>query len=81
MRVLTNVASGRLSKTQVLLAYRLRWQIELFFEELKSYANLRQLCTRKNARAFGAWTTNHPASTGVALWDRPRPGLGTPPSP
>lgn len=53
MRVLTNVGSERLSKTQVLLAYRLRWQIELFFKELKSYANLRRFCTRKKAIAEG----------------------------
>jgi hypothetical protein len=53
MRVLTNVGLERLSKSQVLLAYRLRWQIELFFKELKSYANLRRFCTRKKAIAEG----------------------------
>lgn len=53
MRVLTNVGSERLSKSDVLLAYRLRWQIELFFKELKSYANLRRFCTRKKAIAEG----------------------------
>jgi hypothetical protein len=53
MRVLTNVGSERLSKPQILLAYRLRWQIELFFKELKSYANLRRFCTRKKTIAEG----------------------------
>lgn len=53
MRIMTNVDPQRLSKQQVLQAYRLRWQIELFFKELKSYANLRRFCTRKKAIAEG----------------------------
>jgi hypothetical protein len=53
MRVLTNVGTERLSKSQVLLAYRLRWQIELFFKELKSYGNLHRFCTRKKSIAEG----------------------------
>jgi Transposase DDE domain len=53
MRVVTNVSPQRLSSAQILQAYRLRWQIELFFKELKSYANLRTFCTRKKAIAEG----------------------------
>jgi hypothetical protein len=53
MRIMTNVSPQRLSKQQLLQAYRLRWQIELFFKELKSYANLRRFCTRKKAIAEG----------------------------
>lgn len=53
IRIMTNVSPQRLSKQQVLQAYRLRWQIELFFKELKSYANLRRFCTRKKAIAEG----------------------------
>jgi hypothetical protein len=53
LRILTNVSPDRLSKIQVLQAYRLRWQIELFFKELKSYANLKRFCTRKKTIAAG----------------------------
>ena len=53
MRIVTNISPQRLSGAQILLAYRLRWQIELFFKELKSYANLRTFCTRKKAIAEG----------------------------
>ena len=53
MRILTNVGPEQLSKHQILQTYRLRWQIELFFKELKSYANLRRFCTRKKAIATG----------------------------
>ncbi len=40
MRVLTNVGAERLSKSQVLLAYRLRWQIELAFKRPKGQLRL-----------------------------------------
>jgi hypothetical protein len=53
MRIVTNVSPQRLSRAQVLQVYRLRWQIELFFKELKSYANLRTFCTRKKAIVEG----------------------------
>ena len=53
LRIVTNVGRERLSALQVRQAYRLRWQIELFFKELKSHANLRPFCTRKKAIAEG----------------------------
>ena len=37
----------------ILTGYRLRWQIELFYKELKSYANLHAFCTRKPHIAEG----------------------------
>ena len=53
MRILTNVGPERLSTQQIQQAYRLRWQIELFFKELKSHANLQRFCTRKKTIAEG----------------------------
>jgi hypothetical protein len=53
LRLLTNVSTEKLSTQQLHQAYRLRWQIELFFKELKSYANLHPFCTRKKAIAEG----------------------------
>ena len=38
---------------QVLQAYRLRWQIELFFKELKSYSNLHKFSTNSKYIAEG----------------------------
>jgi hypothetical protein len=53
MRLLTNLGPERLTTQQVQQAYRLRWQIELFFKELKSHANLQPFCTRKKHIAEG----------------------------
>jgi hypothetical protein len=63
MRIVTNVSPQRLSKQQVPQLYRLRWQIELFFKELKSYANLQPFCTRKKAIAEGLFWASLCAAT------------------
>lgn len=42
----TNLPSNAFPPQTVLLAYRLRWQIELLFKEWKSYANLHAFVTR-----------------------------------
>lgn len=53
MRLMTNLPIRSFSTKTVLKAYRLRWQIELYFKELKSYANLHPFCTRKSNIAEG----------------------------
>jgi hypothetical protein len=53
MRLMTNLPRRLFSAKSVLSAYRLRWQIELFFKELKSYANLHRFCTSKATIAEG----------------------------
>lgn len=52
-RLITNLPVRLFSAKTVLGAYRLRWQIELYFKELKSYANLHAFCTRKSTIAEG----------------------------
>jgi hypothetical protein len=52
-RLMTNLPVVLFSTTTVLEAYRLRWQIELYFKELKSYANLHAFCTGKSTIAEG----------------------------
>lgn len=47
MRLMTNLPIVLFSIKTILEAYRLRWQIELYFKELKSYANLHAFCTCK----------------------------------
>jgi hypothetical protein len=53
IRLMTNVPRKFFSAKVVLRAYRLRWQIELYFKELKSYANLHRFCTGKETIAEG----------------------------
>ena len=52
-RLMTNLPFKSFSTKTVLEAYRLRWQIELYFKELKSYANLHAFCTGKSTIAEG----------------------------
>jgi len=52
-RLMTNLPFKSFSTKTVLEAYRLRWQIELYFKELKSYANLHAFCTGKPTIAEG----------------------------
>ncbi len=53
LRLVTNLPRSAFSANAVLKAYRLRWQAELYFKELKSYANLHRFCTRKATIAEG----------------------------
>lgn len=53
MRLMTNLARDRFADHDVLRAYRLRWQVELYFKELKSYANLHAFSTSKPHIAEG----------------------------
>lgn len=53
VRLMTNLDRDRFSKEDILQAYRLRWQIELLFKELKSYANLHKFSTTKETIAEG----------------------------
>ena len=53
MRIMTNVPRDRLSAHDLLTVYRLRWQVELYFKELKSYANLHIFNTGKQYIAEG----------------------------
>lgn len=53
VRLLTNLDHESFSAEHILQAYRLRWQIELLFKELKSYANLHKFSTRKATIAEG----------------------------
>ena len=41
MRLMNNLERETFSIEHIIQAYRLRWQIELLFKEMKSYANLR----------------------------------------
>ena len=52
-RVMTNLPRERFEANKVMSAYRLRWQVELYFKELKSYANLHAFSTRKAYIAEG----------------------------
>ena len=53
MRLMTNLARDRFAATQIFTIYRLRWQVELYFKELKSYANLHAFSTSKAHIAEG----------------------------
>jgi hypothetical protein len=53
MRLITNLDRSDFGIADVQQAYRLRWQIELYYKELKSYANLHLFCTRKPYIAEG----------------------------
>jgi hypothetical protein len=53
MRLMTNLPRSLFTAKAILLAYRLRWQVELYFKELKSYANLHRFCTSKATIAEG----------------------------
>lgn len=53
MRLMANLPVRMFSAKTILEAYRLRWQIELYFKELKSYANLHAFCTSKSTIAEG----------------------------
>jgi len=52
-RLITNLDRIDFDVAEILQAYRLRWQIELYYKELKSYANLHAFCTRKQHIAEG----------------------------
>ncbi len=53
MRLMTNLPRAEFATADILQGYRLRWQIELYFKELKSYANLHAFSTRKPHIAEG----------------------------
>jgi hypothetical protein len=53
VRLFNNLHRDEFSAEQILQAYRLRWQIELLFKELKSYANLHKFSTTKPQIAEG----------------------------
>jgi hypothetical protein len=53
MRLLTNLPREEFSAMETLQTYRLRWQVELIFKEMKSYANLHRFGTRKENIAEG----------------------------
>jgi hypothetical protein len=53
VRLLCNLDRESFSADDILQAYRLRWQIELWFKELKSYANLHKFSTTKSTIAEG----------------------------
>lgn len=51
--LITNVCREQLSVEQIILAYKLRWQVELLFKEWKSYANLHYFNTEKDSIVEG----------------------------
>jgi len=53
VRLLTNLDRQRFSAADIAQVYRIRWQIELLFKELKSYGNLHKFCTTKEPIAEG----------------------------
>jgi hypothetical protein len=53
LRLLTNLDRDRFPANDIVQAYRIRWQIELLFKELKSYANLHAFSTTKEPIAEG----------------------------
>jgi hypothetical protein len=53
IRLLTNLDRHAFPAHVVVKTYRLRWQIELLFKELKSYANLHKFSTAKATIAEG----------------------------
>jgi transposase len=46
--LVTNLARETVPASDVVELYRLRWQIELLFKELKSYCNLKKFSTENN---------------------------------
>lgn len=64
--LVTNLPRDKFTVDKILLAYRLRWQIELLFKEWKSYANLQKFDTANPYIAEGLiW-----AALGVAIVKR-----------
>ena len=53
VRLMSNLDRESFSTEDIIQAYRLRWQIELLFKELKSYANLHKFSTEKETIAEG----------------------------
>jgi hypothetical protein len=53
IRLITNLDRNAFDSAEILQAYRLRWQVELYYKELKSYANLHAFCTSKPHIAEG----------------------------
>jgi hypothetical protein len=53
IRLITNLDRGEFAAGEILQSYRLRWQVELYYKELKSYANLHAFCTSKPHIAEG----------------------------
>lgn len=53
VRLMTNLGRDDFAAEDLFQAYRLRWQIELLFKELKSYANLHKFSTSKESIAEG----------------------------
>jgi len=53
MRLVTNLDRREFRVADILQAYRLRWQVELYYKELKSYANLHAFSTAKQHIAEG----------------------------
>ncbi len=53
LRLMTNLDRDNCSAQDIVQAYRVRWQIELLFKELKSYANLHKFSTTKETIAEG----------------------------
>lgn len=51
--LVTNLPRGEFSPAAVAALYRLRWQVELLFKELKSHANLHAFRTRQESIAKG----------------------------
>lgn len=52
-RLMTNLSRQQCTGSDIVAAYRLRWQVELYFKELKSYANLHAFSTCKSNIAEG----------------------------
>lgn len=57
--LLTNLPAADFSAEQIGLAYRLRWQAELMFNEWKSYANLHRFATENACLAEGLIWASH----------------------
>jgi hypothetical protein len=53
IRLITNLERNDFDAAEILQVYRLRWQVELYYKELKSYANLHAFCTSKQHIAEG----------------------------
>lgn len=53
VRLMTNLNREDFSLDDIQVVYRLRWQIELLFKELKSHANLHSFVTRKKCIVEG----------------------------
>jgi hypothetical protein len=53
IRLITNLERDLFTAEEIMKVYRLRWQIELIFKELKSYSNLHKFQTTKGNIAEG----------------------------